>query len=159
MKIYLLLEIKNNMNLSISIIQKRAILIYVIIGLFALLCNKAPLNGTIRKGYPIWEKNGSSGSEMFGHKTINIFTSRGDEYSRPFYDKTTKSFWPITTPIVKYFNPKPDKNGYYYDPQLYSIYRFEGGYAFFGIFNGFDYFEFFVYLFLLLGFIYIPKIW
>ena len=155
----MLLEIKNNMNLSISVIQKRAILIYVIIGLFALLCNKAPLNGTIRKGYPIWEKNGSFGSGMFGYKTINIFTSRGDEYSRPFYDKTTKSFWPITTPIVKYFNSKPDKNGYYYDPQGYSIYRFEGGYAFFGIFNGFDYFEFFVYLFLLLGFIYIPKIW
>ncbi len=149
------------MNLSISIIQKRAILIYVIIGLFALLCNKAPFNGTIRKGYPIVENNGPYGSEMFGYKTINIFTSRGDEYSRPFYDKTTKSFWPFTTPIVKYFNSKPDKNGYYYgyDPQNDFIYRFEGGYAFFGIFNGFDYFEFFVYLFLLIGFIYIPKIW
>lgn len=148
------------MNLSISKKQKRAILIYVIIGLFALLCNKAPLNGTIRKGYTILEgKDGYSGKVyLFGYKCINIFTSQGDEYRLQFYGKTTKSFWPFTTPIVKYFNPKPDKNGYYYSFEN-DYYQFEGGYGFFGIFNGFDYFEFFVYLFLLLGFIYIPKIW
>jgi hypothetical protein len=82
------------MNLSTSIKQKRLIITYFIIGLFALLCNKASLNGTIRKGNPINERNEKYGNydEKYGLNGINIFTSKGDNYSSPFIIKQQKLF-------------------------------------------------------------------
>lgn len=129
-------------KLTLTAKERRFLIIWVSLCAFALLCNVAPIKGTIKKGQPGWPR-----SEKFEPAT-NLFASGNKE--------DMAEFWPLNANFV-------NKNEYYENGHSgfhYSLVdNSNGPSGFYGIFNGFDYLEFFVYSFLGLAIIFVPKIW
>ena len=129
--------------MQISIIQKRILIIWSVLHVFALLTNLAPIKGAIentRDDYPrgvIYETN---------YKYDYVFTT-GDKFD------TELGFWPF----VKFYD-KMGRMYYFKDPQ----YKFDTGFGrpiFYGIFRNYNIGAFAFYILLGFAFVYIPKLW
>jgi len=126
------------MKYSVTLNQKRFLIVWICIHSFALFVNLTGLYGTTREG-----------TETLGY--ANIFTTNGYK----------NDFWPITTFFYRerYYVPNPS------DPRNQHGYSVTFGTwkekepSFNGLFTGYDSTEYLFYILLGIGFVFIPKIW
>lgn len=122
--------------------ERRFLIVWICICLFALISNIAPIRGIIDSG-----ASGSYSSTYF--RPTSMLFSSGDA------EEASKKFWPFTNSFQNKYAYITD-----YSKELYLLGPSNlPDPGFFGIFNGFDYLEFIVYTLLGLAIVFIPKIW
>ena len=129
------------MNTKITKRERRFLIIWMGVCLFAFLSTIAPIRGTII------DDNFQYGTQT--NPGIWLFSSGSPS-------RAAKQFWPFTSDFIYEHNITPIENGVLMGHVRGYLGKTHG---FWGIFNGFDYLELLVYSLLGLAIIFIPKIW
>lgn len=126
--------------IKISLKQRRFLIVWIALNSIALFVNVAHLEGRIKNGMVHF----TNGQKDYDYKTICLFQDNNKDIVK------TATFYPFTTNFTRIIFREDWIDGKQY---------WMGEEGFLGIFNGYSYFEFFIYLLLGIAVIFLPKLW
>lgn len=125
-------------RMKITQSQKRFLIVWFCINLFALIVNIVPIEGKLTSNDSL--------------NSVYWFTREGD----------SKKFWPFTNYVDNWTRPKGNNYGLFSDAGDFSVINksdLEHVSRFNGFFHSYDISEFMVYTILGIAIIFVPKIW